>query len=153
MRQLPSGPQQSPPAGRHVDVEGIPARVRGFNDAELLTLLRLVINTSITGPPILRDLITGRTEQANGVTAALLSAMPAATDEVLALLAAPVEPLDPADAQRLADAMVNPDPGVVLDVVGAVLLANRHGCEPFGDRLTRVARAARDAGLIGPALN
>lgn len=154
---MPSRPQRSPVAEQCVEVAGIPARVRRLDDPQLMTLLKIVMHTLTGGPAIFREAIAGaqRGEPISPdvdslLLTALLSGVADATDDVIGLIRGLVEPLNPGDAAALHDAMCNPDPGDVLDVVAAVAVAERDEAD---DTKARIERLCRTAGWVGPGLN
>lgn len=154
---MPSRPPTAPAAEQCVEVAGIPVRVRRLDDQQLMTLLKIVMHTLTGGPAIFREAIAGaqRGEPISPdvdslLLTALLSGAADATDEVIGVIRGLVEPLEPGDAAALRDAMCNPDPGDVLDVVAAVAVAERNGAD---DMKARIERLCRTAGWVGPERN
>lgn len=108
------------PVGGRIEVEGIPARVRRLRTREFLTLLRVV--TAGMGPAISKvQLSTDDPEKLQSELLGLfLVAAPNALDEFGEFLLSIVEPERAADQGALTKAMVNPEAGVLIDILTVV---------------------------------
>lgn len=115
------------PDPQHLTVEGVAARVRPLRTRELMMLLGIVTKGAGTDAVAALAGQADRDDDTFGglLMGALVSGMAGAADEVIALVRALVEPIHSHDKGALDEAMRNPDPGVVLDVVGAVAVAER----------------------------
>lgn len=99
-----------------VSVGGIPCTVRPLRSLDLCAL------TALTAPALALMAQAGLPLSSPGVFGpALLAGIVAQPHEFMRLLAGVVEPVERADADRVASEMADPMPGDALDVILAVL--------------------------------
>jgi len=103
-----------------VEVEGIKARVRRLKTREFLTLLRVI--TTGMGPAISQVKFTPDDPEAlqGELLGLFLVAAPNAIDEFGEFLFSIVEPVSKKDQVALSKALVNPEAGVLIDVLTVV---------------------------------
>ena len=109
------------PDTARLEVDGIEVRVKRLRAREVLALARIIASGLGDGVMDMRVDWNDSEEVKGALLGMMLVALPLAEEEAIAFFRTLVVPVDSSRAGELADLMGNPDPGVLLDLLDAVV--------------------------------
>lgn len=98
-------------------IADIPCRVRRLKTREFLMGMRIFARSMGQALPGFQLDMTSNEALAAQIMALLIVSVPEAIEESIAFVTAIVEPIDGSKSREVAKALVNPDPGDLLDVI------------------------------------